>query len=85
MEMNVMAKIELNESTLKKLFKEALTETFQEQRELLHQLFAEAMEDVALEEAIREGRQTETVPRKAIFRTLECSFRHVSPLGIFTP
>ena len=49
-----MAQTELNESTLKKLFKEALTETFQEQRELLHQLFAEAMEDVALEEAIRE-------------------------------
>ena len=66
-----MAQIELNESTLKKLFKEALTETFQEQRELLHQLFAEAMEDVALEEAIREGRQTETAPREAIFRTLE--------------
>ena len=66
-----MAQTELNESTLKKLFKEALTETFQEQRELLHQLFAEAMEDVALEEAIREGRQTETVPRETIFRTLE--------------
>lgn len=71
MEVNVMAQTELNESTLKKLFKEALTETFQEQRELLHQLFAEAMEDVALEEAIREGQQTETVPREAIFRTLE--------------
>ncbi len=66
-----MAQTELNESTLKKLFKEALTETFQEQRELLHQLFAEAMEDVALEEAIREGQQTETVPRETIFRTLE--------------
>ena len=71
MEVNVMAQTELNENTLKKLFKEALTETFQEQRELLHQLFAEAMEDVALEEAIREGRQTETVPRETIFRTLE--------------
>lgn len=66
-----MAQTELNESTLKKLFKEALTETFQEQRELLHQLFAEAMEDVALEEAIREGQQTETVPREAIFKNLE--------------
>ena len=66
-----MAQTELNESTLKKLFKEALTETFQEQRELLHQLFAEAMEDMALEEAIREGRQTETVPRETIFRSLE--------------
>ena len=66
-----MAQVELSENTLKKIFKEALTETFQEQRELLLKLFAEVMEDVALAEAIHKGRETETVSREAIFETLE--------------
>lgn len=34
-------------------------------------VFAEVLEDVALAEAIREGQQTETVPKEAIFETLE--------------
>ncbi len=42
-----MIQPELSESTLKRLFKEALTETFQEQRELLHTVLAEVLEDVA--------------------------------------
>jgi hypothetical protein len=67
----VMAQTGLSEGTLKKLFKEALTETLQEQRELLHDVFAEVLEDIALVEAIREGQQTEKVPREEIFRALE--------------
>ena len=61
----------LSESALKKLFKEALTETLQEQRELLHDVFAEVLEDIALAEAIRKGQQTEPVAREDIFRSLE--------------
>jgi hypothetical protein len=51
--------------------KEALAETLQEQCELLHDVFAEVLEDIALAEAIREGQQTEQVAREEIFRSLE--------------
>jgi hypothetical protein len=66
-----MAQAGLGESAFKKLFKEALTETLQEQGELLHDVFAEVLEDIALAEAIRKGQQTEQVPREDIFRSLE--------------
>jgi hypothetical protein len=69
-----MAQTELSEdslSLLKKLFKEALTETLQEQRELLYDVFAEVLEDMALAEAIREGQQTGKVTRETIFKILE--------------
>ena len=66
-----MVQVELSESTLKKLFKEALTETFQEQRELWHKELAEVLEEMALAEAIREGQQSENVSREVIFEALE--------------
>ena len=66
-----MVQTELSEDTLKKLFKEALTETLREQRELLHEVFAEVLEDRALAEAIQEGQQTKKIAREAIFKVLE--------------
>jgi len=66
-----MAQAGLSESALKKLFKEALTEARQEQREMLHNVFAEVLEDIALAEAIRQGQQTEQVAREEIFTSLE--------------
>lgn len=66
-----MIQTNLTEDTLKKLFKEALAETLQEQRELLHEVFSEVLEDIALADAIREGQQTEKVTRDEIFRVLE--------------
>ena len=66
-----MAQTNLTEDTLKKLFKEALAETLQEQRELLHEVFSEVLEDIALADAIQEGQQTEKVAREEIFRVLE--------------
>ena len=62
-----MARTELSEDALKELFKEALTETLQDQRELLHDVFVEVLEDLALAKAIREGQQTEKVSRETIF------------------
>ena len=53
---------------MKQVLKEALAETPHEQRELLHEVFAEVLEDVALAEAIREGQQTGLAPAP---RTLE--------------
>lgn len=66
-----MAQVDPNSDELKQMFKEALTETLHEQRELLHEIFAEALEDLALAEAIREGRQTERVERDEVFDILK--------------
>jgi hypothetical protein len=56
---------------MKQALKEALTETLHEQRQLLHEVFAEVLEDFALAEAIRERRQTGRVDRDAVFDVLE--------------
>ncbi len=63
----------LESPQLKQLLKQALTETLTEQRDLLREVFAEALEDVALLEAIREGETTETVDRDAVFAVLEAT------------
>lgn len=56
---------------MKQALKEALTEILHEQRELLHEVFAEVLEDFALAEAIREGQQTERIDRNGVFDILE--------------
>nr|VFJ77010.1 MAG: hypothetical protein BECKFM1743C_GA0114222_109573 [Candidatus Kentron sp. FM]VFJ77590.1 MAG: hypothetical protein BECKFM1743A_GA0114220_110063 [Candidatus Kentron sp. FM] len=59
------------DSAMKAIFKQALTETLHEQRELLHDVFAEVMEEIALAQAIAEGSQSEPVSRGAIFELLD--------------
>lgn len=66
-----MTQIDPNNEAMKQALKEALTETLHEQRELLHEVFAEVLEDFAFTEAIREGRQTERVERDEVFDVLE--------------
>ena len=66
-----MAQASIPEDTLKQAMKEALAETFAEQRDLFREVVAEALEDFALAEAIEEGQQTEKVNRQRIFDTLE--------------
>lgn len=66
-----MAGIEPGNEGMKQVLKEALAETLHEQRELLHEVFAEVLEDFALFEAIREGQQTERVDRDEVFDVLE--------------
>ena len=65
-----MAEINLDESKLKDLFKTAIIELFQEQKEVFYDLLSEIIEDLALEKAIKEGENTETVNREAIFKIL---------------
>ncbi|MBN3941596.1 MAG: type II toxin-antitoxin system Phd/YefM family antitoxin [Nostoc sp.] len=55
----------------KELLKTAIVEVLQEQKEVFYDLFAEIMEDVALERAIKEGENTETASREAIFKILD--------------
>ncbi|MCC5609914.1 hypothetical protein LC612_24855 [Nostoc sp. CHAB 5834] len=66
-----MSEINLDEIKLKELLKTVIVEVLQEQKEVLYDLFAEIMEDIALERAIKEGENTETVSREAIFKILD--------------
>jgi hypothetical protein len=65
-----MSASSLNKRTLKTAMKEALVEALSEQRELLHEVIAEALEDFALTEAIRAGRKTKLIPRDQVMRAL---------------
>jgi spore coat polysaccharide biosynthesis protein SpsF (cytidylyltransferase family) len=66
-----MLSVTLDERQIKDLFKQAVLELFQERRDLLYDLFAEVIEDLALANAIKEGESTETVSRAEVFRILE--------------
>jgi len=66
-----MAYTTLDETQIKELFKQAFVELLQERKDLLYELVAEIIEDLALLEAIREGEETEPVLREEVFRVLE--------------
>ena len=57
-------------ASIKDAIKEALLEALPAQRELLREIFTEALEDFALERAIREGKQTKPVSKAKIDRLL---------------
>ncbi|NWF61501.1 MAG: hypothetical protein HXY43_20185 [Fischerella sp.] len=63
-----MTEVNLDEIKLKELLKIAMVEVLQEQKEVISDLLAEIIEDIALEKAIKEGENTETVSREAIFK-----------------
>jgi len=62
-----------SQPTLKQVLKEALTETLHEQRDLLHEVFAEVLEDFAFAEAIREGQSAKRAPREEVMRWLRAN------------
>lgn len=66
-----MTGINLDEHKLKEILKTAIMELLQEQKEVFSNLFSEIIEDIALEKAIKEGENTETVSREAIFKILD--------------
>ena len=51
----------VDETQTKELFKQAVVELLQERRAEFYELFIEALEDVGLANAIREGRRNEFV------------------------
>ena len=65
-----MTPVTLDQDVFKKMLKEVLTETLREQRDLLHEVFTDALEDFALAEAIREGRKTKIIPEEEVDRIL---------------
>lgn len=56
---------------LKQIFKQALTETMNEQRDWLREVVVEALEDLALAEAIRQEEGGEPIDRAEVFALLE--------------
>ncbi len=66
-----MADIPLDENKLKEILKTAIVEVIQERKEIFSDLLAEIIEDIALEKAIKEGENTESVSREAIFKILD--------------
>jgi hypothetical protein len=59
-----------NSEQVKDLFKQALLEILQEERELFYDLFAEIIEDMALVKAIKAGEESEVVSRDEVFALL---------------
>ncbi len=60
-----------DEGRIKQLMKEAMVEALQEQKSIFHDLIVEAIEDIALTNAIRQGVNTESVSRKEVFDILK--------------
>ncbi|MDQ2097069.1 MAG: hypothetical protein QQW96_05410 [Tychonema bourrellyi B0820] len=61
-----MSEITLDETKLKELLKAAIFELLKEQKEVFYEILTEALEDIGMENAIKEGENTETVSREQI-------------------
>ena len=61
----------IDEGRLKQILKEALIETLEEKKDVFHELITEAIEEIALTNAIREGQRTETVSKQEVLDILE--------------
>lgn len=59
------------DETLKPLLEEVLVKMIREKREVFYDILMEALEDIALGEAIQEGRQNHFVSEEQIFAILE--------------
>ena len=69
-----MTEIILNETQIKELLKTAILELMQEQKEVFSEILVEALEDIGMENAIKEGENTEIVSREQIFRILNKNY-----------
>jgi hypothetical protein len=66
-----MVATSLDETQMKDALKLALIEVLEERSDLLRDVLAEAIEEVALVRAIQEGETSEPVSREDVFRALE--------------
>ncbi len=61
-----MTNVTLDEKKFKTLLKETLIELFEERQDLFSSIIIEALEDIGLANAIREGREDDFVGREEI-------------------
>lgn len=66
-----MSSVIVEEEHLKSLLKQAILELLQERQDVLYDLFAEIVEDLALVNAIREGEATGGISRTDVLQVLE--------------
>jgi hypothetical protein len=59
-----------DDTHIKDLFKQAMLELLTERREDFYDLFSEALEDMLMVSAIREGENGETVSKAEVLRAL---------------
>ena len=63
----------IDENQLKEILKAAIVEVLEERSDLLRDVMAEVIEEVALVRAIQEGEESEPVSREEILRILNSS------------
>lgn len=66
-----MEQATFNEAEIKEIMKADFFKAFEERRNLLYDLIAEALEDMALVRAIKEGEDSSSVSRAEVFELLE--------------
>lgn len=66
-----MVQLSVNEKKLKNLLKETLIEVIEQKKDLFHDIVAEAIEDIAITNAIKEGESTESISREDVFNIIE--------------
>ena len=66
-----MSSITIDDQTLRVLLKEALIEVLEERPGLFRDILAEAVEDIGLALAIKEGESTAVVSKDAVLKALE--------------
>lgn len=59
-----------DDSRIKDLFKQAMLELLTERRDEFYELFTEALEDILMVYAIREGEDSEAVSKVEVLRAL---------------
>jgi DNA-binding transcriptional ArsR family regulator len=65
-----MTTLSANDAHLKDLLKQAMLELLEERRDLFSEIFAEAIEEAGLVNAIREGQSTYAVSKKEVLKAL---------------
>lgn len=61
----------IDDGKLKQLLKEALIEAIEEKQNIFQEIIIEAMEDIALVRAIKEGENTRNADKQEVFDILE--------------
>lgn len=59
--------VNIDENSIKALFKEALVEVIKENQDLVSSILVDALEDIGLSRAIAEGEKSKNVSRGAVF------------------
>ena len=62
--------VNVDETRIKALFKEALVEVIEENQDLVGSILVDAIEDIGLSYAIAEGEKSKNVSREEVLRVL---------------